>query len=89
MVLGKNEDLFTREVHLTGVNLLSVDAIHTPMAVTARIRSTHRGDTATVIMTGKDTALVVFDQPQRAVCAGQSCVFYDGDVVVGGGIIAD
>jgi tRNA-specific 2-thiouridylase len=88
VVLGKNEDLFTREVHLTGVNLLSVDTIDSPMAVTARIRSTHRGDTATVIMTGRDTALVVFDQPQRAVCAGQSCVFYDGDVVVGGGIIA-
>jgi tRNA-specific 2-thiouridylase len=32
---------------------------------------------------------VVFDTPQRAVCAGQSCVFYDGDVVVGGGIIAE
>jgi tRNA-specific 2-thiouridylase len=89
VVLGKNEDLFTREVHLAEVNLLSVDAIHTPMTVTARIRSTHRGDAATVVMTGNDTALVVFDQPQRAVCPGQSCVFYDGDVVVGGGIIAD
>jgi tRNA-specific 2-thiouridylase len=89
VVLGKNEDLFTREVHLTGVNLLSVDAIHTPMAVTARIRSTHRGDAATVVMTGSNTALVVFDQPQRAVCKGQSCVFYLDDVVVGGGIITD
>ena len=87
VVLGKNEDLFTREVHLTGVNLLSVDAIDTPMAVTARIRSTHRGDSATVVMTGTDTALITFDTPQRAVCAGQSCVFYCGDVVVGGGII--
>ena len=87
VVLGRNEDLFTRDVRLKGVNLLSVDAIHTPMAVTARIRSTHRGDTATVVMTGADTATVTFDQPQRAVCAGQSCVFYHGDVVVGGGII--
>ena len=58
------------------------------MAVTARIRSTHRGDSATVVMTGTDTALVTFDTPQRAVCPGQSCVFYCGDVVVGGGIIA-
>jgi tRNA-specific 2-thiouridylase len=89
VVLGKNEDLFTREVRLEGVNLLSVESIDTPMTVTARIRSTHRGDTATVVMTGEDTALVVFNQPQRAVCKGQSCVFYDGDVVVGGGIIAD
>ena len=88
VVLGKNEDLFTREVHLTDVNLLSVDAIDVPMAVTARIRSTHRGDPATVVMTGENTATVLFDTPQRAVCPGQSCVFYCGDVVVGGGIIA-
>jgi tRNA-specific 2-thiouridylase len=87
VVLGKNQDLFTREVHLTDVNLLSVDSIDTPMAVTARIRSTHRGDAATVVMAGENTATVTFDTPQRAVCAGQSCVFYLGDVVVGGGII--
>ena len=58
------------------------------MTVTARIRSTHRGDSATVVMTGADTATVTFDTPQRAACAGQSCVFYNGDVVVGGGIIS-
>ncbi|MBP3666206.1 MAG: tRNA 2-thiouridine(34) synthase MnmA [Clostridia bacterium] len=88
VVLGRNEDLFTREVRLERVNLLAVDRINTPMAVTARIRSTHRGAPATVVMTGKDTALVTFAEPQRAVCAGQSCVFYDGAVVVGGGIIS-
>ena len=87
VVLGSNEDLLTREVHLTNVNLLSVDDIPSPMAVIARIRSTHRGDSATVVMTGKDTATVTFDTPQRAACKGQSCVFYHGDVVVGGGII--
>ena len=87
VVLGRNEDLMTREVHLTNVNLLSVEDIPSPMAVTARIRSTHRGDSATVVMTGKYTATVTFDLPQRAACKGQSCVFYDGDVVVGGGII--
>ncbi len=88
VVLGKNEDLFSREVNLTHVNLLSVDAIDTPLAVTARIRSTHRGDAATVVMTGKDTATVTFETPQRAACKGQSCVFYAGDVVIGGGIIS-
>ena len=87
VVLGKNEDLFTREVKLERVNLLSVESIDTPMAVTARIRSTHRGDAATVVMTGEDTATVTFDTLQRAICPGQSCVFYDGDTVVGGGII--
>ena len=87
VILGKNEDLLTREVRLTNVNLLAVEDIPSPMAVTARIRSTHRGDTATVVMTGTDTATVTFDTPQRAACRGQSCVFYQGDVVIGGGII--
>ena len=87
VILGKNEDLFTREVHLEQVNLLSANAIDTPMTVTARIRSTHKGAPATIVMTGADTALVTFDEPQRAACRGQSCVFYDGDVVMGGGII--
>ena len=87
VVLGSNDDLFAREIRLGEVNLLAVDCIDTPMKVTARIRSTHKGSSATVVMTGADTALVVFDEPQRAACAGQSCVFYDGDVVVGGGII--
>ncbi len=88
VILGRNEDLFSREVTLTGVNLLAAETIDFPMSVTARIRSTHRGAPASVVMTGPDTARVVFDEPQRAACAGQSCVFYDGEVVVGGGIIS-
>ena len=87
VVLGSNDDLFAREIRLGEVNLLAVDSINAPMKVTARIRSTHKGSPATVVMTGADTALVVFDEPQRAACAGQSCVFYLDDVVVGGGII--
>ena len=87
VVLGKNQDLFTREVRLERVNLLSVESIDAPMAVTARIRSTHKGSPARVIMTGHDTATVVFDEPQRAACRGQSCVLYREDTVIGGGII--
>lgn len=88
VILGKNEDLFSRVVGLTHVNLLVEQDFSTPVRVTARVRSTHRGAPATVVMTGDATARVVFDEPQRALCPGQSCVFYDGDVVVGGGIIA-
>ncbi|MBE6557685.1 MAG: tRNA 2-thiouridine(34) synthase MnmA [Ruminococcaceae bacterium] len=87
IILGNNEDLFTQEITLDSVNLLAVDSIDRPMKVTARIRSTHRGALATIVMTGADTARVTFDEPQRAACAGQSCVFYDGDTVIGGGII--
>jgi tRNA-specific 2-thiouridylase len=55
--------------------------------VTARVR--HRGAEipATVTPLEDGAARVDFDEPVRAVTPGQSCVFYDGDVVVGGGAI--
>lgn len=88
ILLGSNDDLFTREILLDEVNLLATDRLDGPLKVTARIRSTHRGAPATVVMVGEGKARVVFDEPQRAAASGQSCVFYDGDVVIGGGIIS-
>ena len=41
----------------------------------------------TVEQTAPDRVRVVFDRPQRAVTPGQAVVFYDGDLVVGGGVI--
>jgi len=55
--------------------------------VAAKIRHSHQPAPATVRALDGDRAEVVFDAPQRAVSPGQSVVFYDGDVVVGGGVI--
>jgi tRNA-specific 2-thiouridylase len=58
-----------------------------PLRVTAKIRHNHEPATAVVRPLGGDRAEVRFDQPQRAITPGQSCVWYDGDEVVGGGVI--
>ena len=58
-----------------------------PMRVHAKIRHKHEPAWATIEKAGNDEVLVTFDDPQRAVTPGQAVVFYDGDVVVGGGWI--
>jgi tRNA-specific 2-thiouridylase len=54
-----------------------------------KIRSRHREAPATVTPLGPSSCRVEFDRPQRAVTPGQAAVFYDGDVVLGGGWIED
>jgi len=57
------------------------------MRVTAKIRSGAREASCMIKPIGDDMVEVVFDTPQRAITPGQSVVFYDGDYVVGGGVI--
>jgi tRNA-specific 2-thiouridylase len=54
---------------------------------TAQIRHRHQAASATVRSLDADRAEVVFDTPQMAITPGQAVVFYQGDVVVGGGWI--
>jgi tRNA-uridine 2-sulfurtransferase len=59
-----------------------------PMRVAGQIRHRHEPAPATIERAGEDEILVTFDQSQRAITPGQAAVFYDGDIVVGGGWIA-
>ena len=61
--------------------------LFTPTRLRAKIRYNQSEQPATVIQTDADTIRVEFDEPQRAITRGQSVVLYDGDVVIGGGII--
>ena len=87
VVLGKQEELFSREVTARDINLISQESIDTPMRVKARVRYRQMEQPATAIQTGPDELQVIFDEPQRAITPGQSLVLYDGDTVVGGGKI--
>ena len=87
VVVGRNEDLFRRELIATNVNLISGDKIEGEMRVKARIRYSQKEQPATVTALDDNTIKVVFDEPQRAITKGQAVVMYDGDNVVGGGMI--
>ncbi len=87
VVLGLNQDLFSRSLTARELNWISIDPPGAPIRVKARIRYNQPEQWATVEMTDETTVRVEFDEPQRAIARGQSVVFYDGDTVVGGGII--
>jgi tRNA-uridine 2-sulfurtransferase len=69
------------------VNLISVTDLTDPMRVTVKIRHRHDPAAAVIERIGADEILATFDEPQRAITPGQAAVFYDGDLVVGGGWI--
>lgn len=85
--LGSNEELFSSRVEAREINLIAVEKIDSSLRVTAKTRYSQKEAAATVYQTGDSTMTVEFDEPQRAVTPGQSVVLYDGETVVGGGII--
>jgi len=87
VVVGGEENLYSRRLRTRRVNLIAVDDLFDPMRVAVKIRHRHEAAAATIEKTIDDEILVSFDQPQRAITPGQAAVFYDGDVVVGGGWI--
>jgi len=88
VVVGGQENLYSRTMLTRRVNLISINELAEPMRVSVKIRHRHEPGAAVIEMSGTDEILVTFDQPQRAVTPGQAAVFYDSDVVVGGGWIS-
>ncbi len=87
VIVGKDEELYSRTLSTHRVNLISTAELREPMRVAVKIRHRHQPAPALIEATGPDQILVTFDDPQRAITPGQAAVFYDGDTVVGGGWI--
>jgi tRNA-uridine 2-sulfurtransferase len=87
VVVGSNDDLYSPTLRARRINLISVVDLDQPMRVIVKIRHRHEGAPALLEKSGDDEVLVTFDEPQRAITPGQAAVFYDRDVVVGGGWI--
>ena len=88
VIIGENDRLFSRNVWVEQVNYIPFDKPAGPMEVEAKLRYSARSAKATLIPHETGCELI-FEEPQRAVTPGQTAVFYDGDIVIGGGIIAD
>lgn len=85
--LGPDSALWTTELTAEQVNLISMPELTVPLRVTAKTRYSQREAAATVTSLPDGCIHVVFDEPQRAITAGQAVVLYDGECVVGGGTI--
>ena len=87
VIVGSNEHLYSKTLRARRVNLISVDDVRKPMRVAVKIRHRHEPAPAVIERAGEEI-LVTFDELQRAITPGQAAVFYDGDIVVGGGWIS-
>ena len=88
ITVGEPAALEQRRLLARAVNFIACDPPAEPMAVEAKIRHRHEAAPARVHVRADGAAEVVFDEPQRAITPGQSVVFYRGDCVIGGGVIA-
>jgi tRNA-specific 2-thiouridylase len=87
VVLGDADEVFSSGLTASDLNFISINELKDEMRVTAKIRYSAKEASATIRPLPDNRAVVEFDEPQRAITPGQSVVFYDGDIVVGGGII--
>lgn len=87
VVIGDEKDLYTNSLDACDVNLIPFETLVKPMKITAKTRYSQNEQEAVLSYSGDGIYHVEFDKPQKAVTKGQAVVFYDNDIVVGGGTI--
>ena len=86
--VGRDRELMKDSLVASGVNWLSVGPLSEARPAQVKIRNKHAAAEAMLVPTrDPDRVEVRFRQPQRAVTPGQAAVFYDADLVLGGGWI--
>jgi len=87
IVVGTNESLFRKRLIVDGLHWVAVEGLAGPREAAVKIRYRHAEAPAFLHPENGGKILVEFKAPQRAVTPGQAAVFYDGDIVLGGGTI--
>lgn len=86
LIVGEESEAYQKEFVVSDINLLLADKINEPMHVNVKTRYSAK-EAGAKIMQEENKIRVILDDMQKAVTPGQSAVFYDGDVVLGGGKI--
>ncbi|MDR2888549.1 MAG: tRNA 2-thiouridine(34) synthase MnmA [Lachnospiraceae bacterium] len=89
VVVGEEAAVFTDGLRCQQLNFMGMASLPVPRRVTAKIRYAHKGAAAVIEQTGPDEVVCRFEEPVRAVTPGQAVVFYDGEYILGGGIIKE
>lgn len=89
IVIGTNDDVYSRGCIIDRINLMAIDTVEGEMEFSAKVRYSHTPGKCKVKMIGEDQMEVIFMDKQRAITPGQALVLYDGEIVVGGGSIVN
>ncbi len=87
VTLGGNEDLYKDRLTAGDLNMIAVEKITAPMNAMVKTRYSQKETEAVLHPIDDDRILVELKSKQRAITPGQAVVFYDGDIVIGGGTI--
>jgi tRNA-specific 2-thiouridylase len=85
--VGNRKEVFKRELIASDLNYIPFDNLEQSLEVTAKVRYFSPLNKATIEPVHDNTVRVIFEKPQWAITPGQSIVFYQDDLVIGGGII--
>lgn len=89
VVVGPIDKTFKKSLIAEDLNWIAIDSLEKPMRAQAKIRSTQQPVDVEIVPISGNAVRVDFDDMQKSIAIGQSAVFYDGDVVLGGGIIRE
>lgn len=87
VVVGKEEKIYSKELFADSINFTVFDKLEKELKVKAKVRYLANEANATIYPCDENTLRVEFEEPQRAITPGQSVVFYDDDILIGGGKI--
>lgn len=86
VIVGEIDETFKKFLSAKDLNWISIENLTEPIKASAKIRSV-QNPSEVIVKPENDGVLVEFIEPQKSITPGQSIVFYDGDMVIGGGII--